>query len=150
MNINQKQDHSIIQIDRVSKSFGELQAVTNLNLTVPNGTCYGLLGPNGAGKTTTLKMVYGVTHPTKGEIRVFGMSVEKNIRSVRSRLGVTLQDNVLIENLTPRENLHIFGCHHLLPENLLSKRVKEVIELMELGSYADVKVLKLSGGFKRR
>jgi lipooligosaccharide transport system ATP-binding protein len=83
-------------------------AVDGLDLEVPAQTCFGLLGPNGAGKTTTLRMIYGVTRPTSGAIRVFGMDIGRHLRAVRSRLGVTLQQNVLIETLSTRENLRFW------------------------------------------
>ncbi len=140
----------IIETVGASKAFAGKEAVSDLDLSVPAGLCYGLLGPNGAGKTTTLRMLYGVTQPTRGLIRVFGMDVARETRAVRARLGVTLQDNVMIESLSPRDNLTIFGRHHLIPEALLSRRVDELLQFLELGSHADMQVLKLSGGFKRR
>ncbi len=140
----------IVQLRAVSKSFGHRMAVDNLSLDVPAGICFGLLGPNGAGKTTTLRMIYGVTQPSRGEIRVFGIDIAKEPRAVRARLGVTLQQNVLIEALSPKENLTVFGRYHLLREPELSRRVDEVIYFLELGSHADLPVRHLSGGFQRR
>ncbi|MFQ5850043.1 MAG: ABC transporter ATP-binding protein [Candidatus Binatia bacterium] len=121
-----------------------------LSLKVPAGVCFGLLGPNGAGKTTTLRMVYGVTRPSCGTIRVFGIDIARNPRAVRSRLGVTLQQNVLIEALSPEENLRVFGRHHLLREPELSRRSHELIDFLELSSHEKVPVRHLSGGFQRR
>jgi lipooligosaccharide transport system ATP-binding protein len=125
-------------------------AVADLDLDVAPGLCFGLLGPNGAGKTTTLRMIYGVTRPTRGTIRVFGIDIARDPRAVRSRLGVTLQENVLIEVLSPADNLRVFGRYHLLREPALSRRVAELLELLELGTHAHLPVKALSGGFKRR
>ncbi|MEX0802059.1 MAG: ABC transporter ATP-binding protein [Candidatus Binatia bacterium] len=140
----------VIELHSVSKKFGDRMAVDGLDLEVPAGVCFGLLGPNGAGKTTTLRMIYGVTRPTSGTIRVFGMDVGQSPRAVRARLGVTLQQNVLIEALSPKENLFVFGRYHLLREPELSRRVEELIDFLELRSHADVPVKRLSGGFQRR
>ena len=140
----------IIRTHALCKRFGDRTAVDALELTVPRGICYGLLGPNGAGKTTTLRMVYGVTKPTSGSIEVFGLDISEHCRAVRARLGVTLQDNVLVEALSPEENLSIFGRYHLLREPELSARVNEMIEFLSLGSHRDVPVKNLSGGFQRR
>ena len=140
----------IVQVSGVTKRFGDRVAVDGLTLNVPPGVCFGLLGPNGAGKTTTLRMIYGVTLPTSGEVRVFGMEVARNVRAVRRRLGVTLQRNVLIETLSPRANLTIFGRYHLMEGAALAARVEELIDFMELRSHADVPVDKLSGGYQRR
>lgn len=140
----------VVEVSSVSKRFGERVAADRVSLGVPAGICFGLLGPNGAGKTTTMRMIYGVTRPTSGTIRVFGIDVARNPRAVRSRLGVTLQQNVLIEELTPKENLRVFGRYHLLRDPELTGRIKELIEFLELSSHADVPVKELSGGFQRR
>jgi len=141
---------TIVSVQSVSKKFGDRLAVDNLDLDIPARTCFGLLGPNGAGKTTTLRMIYGVTRATSGAIRVFGKDINQHLRLIRSRLGVTLQQNVLIEALSPKENLRVFGRYHLLREPQLSRRADELIDSFDLRSHADVPVRQLSGGFQRR
>jgi lipooligosaccharide transport system ATP-binding protein len=141
---------AIVELRGVSKRFGERVAVDDLDLDVPPGICFGLLGPNGAGKTTTLRMIYGVARPSAGEIRVFGIDIGRDPRAVRARLGVTLQENVLIELLSPEDNLRIFGRYHLLREPELSRRVEEQLDFLELRSHAGLPVRQLSGGFQRR
>ncbi len=140
----------VVSIDRVSKDFGGRPAVRDVTLRVPAGGCFGFLGPNGAGKTTTLRMVYGVTRPTSGRVLVFGRDVQADPRSVRRRLGVTLQENALVETVSPEENLRIFGRYHLLREPDLSRRVEELMDFLDLRSHAGVPVRHLSGGFQRR
>src|SRR5574341_314778 len=140
----------IVEARGVSKRFGDRLAVDDLSLQVAKGLCFGLLGPNGAGKTTTLRMIYGVTRPTSGTVHVFGIDIARDPRAVRSRLGVTLQQNVLIEALSPVENLKVFGRYHLLKEPDLSRRIDELIDFLELRSHAHVPVRQLSGGFQRR
>jgi lipooligosaccharide transport system ATP-binding protein len=140
----------VIVARRLAKQFGERIAVDALDLTVEAGICYGLLGPNGAGKTTTLRMIYGVTRPTSGSVHVFGLDIAHHRREVRARLGVTLQDNVLVDALTPVENLKVFGRYHLIGEPELSRRTEEMIDFLSLGSHRDIPVRHLSGGFQRR
>ena len=140
----------IVEACSISKRFGNRLAVDQLNLQVPAGTCFGLLGPNGAGKTTALRMIYGVTKPSSGTVLVFGSDIARDLRAVRSRLGVTLQHNVLIEELSPVENLRVFGRFHLLKHADLVRRIDELIGFLELRSHAQVPVKNLSGGFKRR
>jgi len=140
----------VVETREISKKFGDRVAVDQVDLDIPSGVCFGVLGPNGAGKTTTLRMIYGVTQPTSGTIHVFGMDISKNLRAVRSRLGVTLQQNVLIEALSPKENLQVFGRYHLLHEPELSRRAEQLIDFLELRSHADIPVRQLSGGFQRR
>ena len=140
----------VVELRSVSKKFAERVAVDGLDLEIPPGICFGLLGPNGAGKTTTLRMIYGTTRATTGAIRVFGLDISRNPRTVKSRLGVTLQQNVLIEALSPKENLRVFGRYHLLREPELSRRAAELIDFLDLRSHADIPVRQLSGGFRRR
>jgi len=140
----------IIRARSVSKHFGARMAVRDLDLDVPRGMCFGLLGPNGAGKTTTLRMIYGVTRPTAGTISVFDLNIAQHTRAVRARLGVTLQQNVLIETLSPIDNLRVFGRYHLLREPELSRRIDELIDFLDLRSHATMPVRALSGGFQRR
>ena len=140
----------VVDIRGLYKRFGDRVAVDGIDLQVPAGICYGLLGPNGAGKTTTLRMVYGVTQPTSGSISVFGLEIASHRRTIRNRLGVTLQDNALIEPLTPEENLRVFARYHLMREPELSTRIEELIEFLQLASHRDVPVRELSGGFQRR
>jgi len=140
----------LIALRGVSKRFGSRDAVVDLDLRVPRGLCYGLLGPNGAGKTTTLRMIYGVTPPTTGLVRVFGIDVTRDARHVRARLGVTLQENVQIEALSAEDNLRIFGRYHRLREPLLTQRVEALLDTFALRSHLGVPVKALSGGFRRR
>lgn len=141
---------NVVEMRGVSKRFGEHLAVADFDLDVPQGICFGLLGPNGAGKTTSLRMVYGVTRPSQGSVRVFGLDVVTQARAIRARLGVALQDNVLIDSLSPAENLAIFGRYHLMTEPGLSRRVEELIDFLDLRSHANVPAENLSGGYQRR
>jgi len=140
----------IVEVSSVSKRFENRLAVDRLSLEIPAGVCFGLLGPNGAGKTTTLRMIYGVTRPSSGLIRVFGIDIARDPRAVRSRLGVTLQQNVLIEALSPEENLRVFGRYYLLSEIEISRRIDELIDFLDLRSHAKVPTRQLSGGLQRR
>jgi lipooligosaccharide transport system ATP-binding protein len=141
---------AVVEARGISKQFGARFAVNQLDLDVPARVCFGLLGPNGAGKTTTLRMIYGVTRATSGIVRVFGMDISQHVRAVRARLGVTLQQNVLIEALSPLENLLVFGRYHLRRDPELSRRAQELLDFLELRSHAHVPVRQLSGGFQRR
>jgi lipooligosaccharide transport system ATP-binding protein len=148
--VTERAGQSVIEARDVSKRFGERLAVDHIDLDVPPAQCFGLLGPNGAGKTTTLRMLYGVTRPTTGTIRIFGIDIARQPRAVRARLGVTLQTNVLIEALSPVENLRVFGRYHVLREPELSRRIEELLDFLELRSHAHMPVRTLSGGFQRR
>lgn len=140
----------MVELRGVTKRFGARVAVDGLELDVARGSCFGLLGPNGAGKTTALRMMYGVARPSAGVVRVFGLDVAREPRAVRARLGVTLQQNVLIEALSPLENLRVFGRYHALKEGVARLRAAELLETFELASHAHLAVKTLSGGMQRR
>jgi lipooligosaccharide transport system ATP-binding protein len=140
----------IVRCEQVSKRYGEKLAVDALDLEVDKGQCFGLLGPNGAGKTTALKLIYGVTPPSAGRILVFDQDITTHTREIRARLGVTLQENALIEVLSPVENLRVFGRYHLIPPALIGERIDELLDFLDLRSHAHVPVKALSGGFQRR
>jgi len=140
----------IVRCEQVAKRFGEKLAVDALDLEVEKGQCFGLLGPNGAGKTTALKMIYGVTPPSAGRILVFDQDITTHTREIRARLGVTLQENALIEVLSPVENLRVFGRYHLIPAAEIGKRIDDLLDFLDLRSHAHLPVKALSGGFQRR
>ena len=140
----------IVRCEQVSKRFGAKLAVDALDLEVEKGQCFGLLGPNGAGKTTALKMIYGVTEPSAGRILVFDQDITTHTREIRARLGVTLQENALIEVLSPVENLRVFGRYHLIRAGALDERIEALLDFLDLRSHANVPVKALSGGFQRR
>jgi lipooligosaccharide transport system ATP-binding protein len=140
----------IVRCEQVSKRFGARLAVDGLDLAVEKGQCFGLLGPNGAGKTTALKMIYGVSEPSAGRVFVFDRDITTHTREIRARLGVTLQENALIEVCTPVENLRVFGRYHLLPGDVIEQRIDGLLDFLDLRSHAHVPVKALSGGFQRR
>jgi lipooligosaccharide transport system ATP-binding protein len=140
----------IVQCEQVTKRFESRTVVDQLDLEVRPGTCFGLLGPNGAGKTTTLKMIYGMTAPSEGRIEVFGEDVTRDPRAVRRRLGVTLQENALIDVLSPVDNLRVFGRYHLMGEAAIDARIEVLLDFLGLRSHAQMPVKALSGGYQRR
>jgi ABC-2 type transport system ATP-binding protein len=94
-----------IETERLTKQYGDVVAVDDLNLTVEEGEIYGFLGPNGAGKTTTINMLLGLIHPSGGSAQVLGREVGDNIREVRSRIGVLPAHSELYDRLTARKHL---------------------------------------------
>tara|TARA_Y100000590_G_scaffold208546_1_gene236337 strand:+ start:1249 stop:2226 length:978 start_codon:yes stop_codon:yes gene_type:complete len=148
--LNMAEASSIVDCVGVTKRFGTKEALRNFNLNLSRGVCLGLLGPNGAGKTTALKLIYGLIPPTKGAVFVFGENVSESPRRVRGKIGVTLQENALIDELSAVENLEVFGRYHRLGSEDLKARVGELLNLLDLERTADVPVKFLSGGYQRR
>src|SRR6476620_6179795 len=95
-----------VKLDRVSKSFGEFKAVSELSLAVRAGSIFGLLGPNGAGKTTTIRMIVNITMPDTGEVRLFGQRMSS---ALQERVGYLPEDRGLYKKMKVGEQLSFFA-----------------------------------------
>ncbi|MCW2960108.1 MAG: transporter [Thermoleophilia bacterium] len=125
-------------------------AVDGIDFVVRRGECLGFLGPNGAGKSTVMRMLYGFTPRTSGELTVFGMDVARNPRLIKARLGVVPQDNNLDPDNTVWQNLLIYARYFRLPRKVAIERAQVALDLFALGDRRDSEISELSGGMKRR
>lgn len=144
---------TIVSVDKVSKSFGDLRAVRDLSFSVRAGTCFGLLGPNGAGKTTMMKMIYGkcVRDSDDGRrLKVFGYDPRNNELEIKYNSGVVGQSNNLDEELNVLQNLMIYSRFYGIDASRAKKRIEYLLEFLELPEKSDCKIRELSGGMKRR
>ena len=141
--------------DRLTKTFpdlrgGQVVAARAVSFECRSGEVFGLLGPNGAGKTTTLRMLSTALRPTSGTPRVAGHDVVREPLEVRRRLGFLSGSTGLYARLTPRETLQYFGRLHGLPREPLLARTAELLKLLELEQYADVRCDRLSTGNRQK
>lgn len=141
---------SIIEARQVVKRFGQLIAVNKVNFSVEPGEFFALLGPNGAGKTSTIRMIYGFSPLTGGEMKIFGLDIRKDWRRIRSRLGVCQQDNTLDPDLSVVQNLLLYARYFEMDKNAAVKRSTELLDFFALTNKRDAKVMELSGGLARR
>lgn len=140
-----------IEVDSVSKRFGETVAVDNVSISVGRGELFGLLGPNGAGKSTLSKMISGMLNPTSGKIKIAGYDLQDNQTKVKESLGVIPQDIVLYNFMNARENLAFFGKLYGLSGKRLQERMNKLIEFTQLDpKAAKRRISTYSGGMKRR
>jgi lipooligosaccharide transport system ATP-binding protein len=146
----QIQADPIIMCKGLRKVYGDLEAVSELDLDIPRGNCFGLLGPNGAGKTTTLRMLLGQSPRTSGVLSVFGESIESNLREIRQRTGIVPQADNLDPDFTVSENLRIYGLYFRITSSVLEQRIPKLLKLVELDHRAKDRISTLSGGMKRR
>ncbi|HZC84996.1 MAG TPA: ABC transporter ATP-binding protein [Rubrobacter sp.] len=137
-----------VEVSRLTKRYGRLEALGGVDLRVSEGAVFGLVGPNGAGKTTLIKALVGVLRPSAGEVRVLGLNPLKQRADLRRRVGYMPQSPALYEDLPARANVEFFGAAHRVVD--LKKKTEEVLELADLTARADDPVYKLSGGMKRR
>ncbi|MGN8246709.1 ABC transporter ATP-binding protein [Cellulomonas soli] len=136
-----------LEIDQVTKSFGDFVAVDDLTLTIPSGSFFALLGPSGCGKTTTLRMVAGLEQPTAGSISIGGRDVT-GTRAHQRPVNTVFQSYALFPHLTIEENV-AFGLRRKGVKDV-ARRVAEGLELVELGHLAQNKPSMLSGGQQQR
>lgn len=141
---------SIIQIENLTKKFKNLTAVDHLNLGVEDGEILGLLGPNGAGKTTIILMLATVIRPTEGTASVGGYDIRKNPEKVRELLGIVFQEPKMLWVSTTWDivNWHAKVCGLGTEER--KKRVKKVLEDLDMWEHRRKNVHSLSGGMRKR
>ncbi len=139
-----------ITVEKLSRSFGEIQAVKGIDLQVGRGETFGFLGPNGAGKSTTIKMLCTLLHPTSGRALINGYDVERESMRVRQSIGIVFQDPTLDEYLTAEQNLYFHCMVYHTPVKTRDRRIHEVLELVGLEERRKDVVKTFSGGMKRR
>lgn len=139
-----------INASNLTKRYGDVTAVDNLNLTVEQGEIFGLLGPNGAGKTTTVLMFLGLTEPSSGTCRICGFDPFREPLKVKSLIGYLAERTGYYENLTVEENLRYITRLNGYSESESRKRIKEALELVKANGYVRLKFGKLSRGMRQR
>jgi len=139
-----------IRVEELLKKFNGFTAVDRISFDVSYGELFGLLGPNGAGKTTTINILSTLLKPTSGYAEVAGFDIRKRRDEVRRSIGIVFQDPTLDTKLTGKENLLFHAMLYGIKKEEAEKRMKEVLELVELEDRADTLVEKYSGGMKRR
>jgi lipooligosaccharide transport system ATP-binding protein len=140
----------LVEARGLTKRFGDFTAVDAIDFEIQRGEVFGFLGPNGAGKSSTMRMIGATSPVTEGHLSVFGLDPAADGRTIRSRLGVVPQEDMLDEELTVTDNLIIYGRYFDLSRSVIKPRVEELLEFAQLTEKRDAKVEALSGGMKRR
>jgi ABC-2 type transport system ATP-binding protein len=146
-----RMENYVIETNDLGKSFGDVQALRNVNLKVPRHSIFGFLGPNGAGKTTLMKILLGLARPTTGGGSIFGHDIVKESIQIRERIGYLPQHPRFIEQMTARENL-LYTAKFFFsgPQAALTARCDEMLELVGLEDKAGRPIKGFSGGEKQR
>ena len=108
---------AVIKTDNLTRKFGDLTAVNNLNIEIPEGEIFGLVGPDGAGKTTTMRLLTGILDPTSGEGWVYGKHIVKESESLKDNIAYMSQRFGLYEDLTVMENIKFYADIYCVPES---------------------------------
>ena len=139
-----------IEINSLTKSFGDFNAVDDITLKIESGEIFGFLGPNGAGKSTTMMILTTLLKPTSGNASVQGFDVVTQAKKVRENIGFVQQEIGVDEYLTGRENLIFQSRISQMPKEQVQSRIDEVISLVELEEKQNEAAITYSGGMRKR
>jgi ABC-2 type transport system ATP-binding protein len=139
-----------IEVDHLTKRFGELTAVSDISFNVEQQEIFGLLGPNGAGKTTLIRMMTTLTPPTSGTARIGGHDIRTDADGVRHTLGVIPQAFTSDPELTAKENMVVHAKLYSVPAEKRDALIDQLLESVDLMKFRDALVRTFSGGMRRR
>ena len=139
-----------ILTQNLCKTYGDVHAVNDLNLTVKEGELFALLGVNGAGKTTTIKMLSCLTRPTSGDAQILGHSVTNDAINVKKRINVSPQETAVAPNLSVKENLLLICGLYGDDKKTAREKTAQMIERLGLQDVEKRRAGTLSGGWQRR
>jgi ABC-2 type transport system ATP-binding protein len=142
----------VIEIEQLTREFGDVTAVDRLTLTIAEGEVFGLLGPNGAGKTTTIRMLAGLIGKTSGEARVAGCRVgdQATARKLRGLVGLMPEEAGLYPDLSAARTLDFFGRLYQVPRGTRAERTERLLTMLDLWDRRDARVRTFSKGMKQR
>ncbi len=139
-----------VEVENLTKRFGDFVAVDHLSFQVEPGEVFGLLGPNGAGKSTLIRMLTTLVPPTSGTARIHGFDILRAANSVRQTIGVIPQAMTSDLDLSAEENMGIFAKLYGLPRERRRRTIRELLKAVDLEQWADKPVKMFSGGMRRR
>lgn len=146
----QKVSDDILVVSHLVKKYEDFTAVDDISFSVRKGSLFAFLGLNGAGKSTTINIITGILKKNSGEICIDGIDIDRRPDSIKSEIGIVFQNSVLDPVLTPRENLSLRAGFYNIKGERWKERLNILVDMLDLSSFLDRPVGKLSGGQKRR
>ncbi|MFA6583995.1 MAG: ABC transporter ATP-binding protein [Elusimicrobiaceae bacterium] len=140
----------MIEIENLTKKFGDLTAVKNINLTIKPGEIFGFLGPNGAGKTTTVKILSGLMYPTAGRAAVAGFDIVKQAEQAKRQLALVPDEPFVYPKLTGLEFLYFIGDLYSVDRRTQEKEMPELLELFDLSGVKGELLESYSHGMRQK
>ncbi len=140
----------ILKVNGLVKNYGDINAVQGISFVVNEGDFFAFLGPNGAGKSTTINIICTLLDFDSGQVTIDGLELGIDDKSIRERIGVVFQDNVLDKRLSVKQNLAIRGSFYGLSQVKLNEKIAELSKLLSLESFINQKYGTLSGGQRRK
>ena len=147
---NSLNNNNAIEISHLKKMFGDLAAVDDISFSVKKGEIFGLLGPNGAGKSTTIRLLCTLSRPNEGSASIAGYDIVKEDGKVREHIGLVSEKMIMYNQLTARENLKLFGKLYDISNDILDKRINELLKFVHMEKWADHRIITFSTGMKQR
>ncbi len=144
------QSINIIEVEGLSKKFGDFYANDNLNFVVKQGEIFGFLGANGAGKTTAIRILCGLSKPTSGKIKVANFDVYKQTEEIKKNIGYMSQKFSLYEDLTVEENIEFYGGIYGLKRKVLKEKTNELLKKLKLEDKRAKLIKEIPLGWKQR
>ncbi|HXW94523.1 MAG TPA: ABC transporter ATP-binding protein [Nitrososphaerales archaeon] len=141
---------AMINVNHLTKKFGDFAAVDDISFDVKKGEVFGLLGPNGAGKSTTLRILSTLARPTQGTATIGGYDIVQQDNEVRKLVGIVSEKMIMYDRLTAKENLWFFGSLFDIPADTLNQRIDELLELVQLMKWKNSLVGTFSTGMRQR
>ncbi len=138
---------TVLELENVTKRFGDFTAVQGVSLKIPRGSIYGFLGPNGAGKTTTIRMIFDIFKPTSGRITILGAA---SALEVRPRIGYLPEEKGLYKAMTAAATVAYFASLKGIPRKTARQRARQLLERYGLGEFADTRIQALSKGMGQK
>ncbi len=139
-----------MEANSISKDYGQVKALSNLDLKLLPGEIYGLLGPNGAGKSTLIKIIAGLLAPSSGSLHVMGLDPSTDPTGVKSKIGYVPESSTLYDSLTPRDFFEFISSIRKTDPKLASERIKTLIPAFGIDQYYDSPIATLSMGTKQK
>ncbi|WNS47101.1 ABC transporter ATP-binding protein [Paenibacillus sp. MMS20-IR301] len=146
--IQMKENRSVIEVNHVDRAFGSKTVLKDITLQVAQAETFGILGPSGSGKTTLVKLLTGIDEVTSGEVNVLGVRMPK--LAMLQQIGYMAQSDALYTELSAKENLEFFASLYGLKGGNRTRRIRDVMELVNLQEHLRKRVDQYSGGMKRR
>ena len=140
----------MIKIESLSKSFGKIKALDNLNLDIKKGELLGIIGPNGAGKTTAMRIICCILKPDSGDVLVNGMSIHQEPIQIKSMIGYLPEEPNLYERFKAKDLLRYFAELYGVPKDRITGRIDEMLELVGMSHRADDRINTFSKGLRQR
>jgi ABC-2 type transport system ATP-binding protein len=140
----------VVEANSISKEYGQIKALSNLDLKLAPGEIYGLLGPNGAGKSTLIKIIAGLLTPSSGSLKVMGIDPTTNPTGVKSKIGYVSENSTLYDSLSPRDFFEFVSSVRKTDPKLASERVSTLVPAFGIDQFYDSPIATLSMGTKQK